>query len=157
MAIMKDCPSCGGEAPLSARRCKSCFHDFDASPPSKSWAGPIALLVSLAGMVVVVVVALLWIVSRPQEQRILVDQGSRSIVWTATYVSGTTTDRLAFDEIQRLEYVAHATGGYEIAAVTHDGRRKIIQEGPSPLRGEARKYAELMERPLQEIDFKKGN
>ena len=152
----KTCPSCGTEVPVVASRCKTCFHDFDEPAKSTNWAGPIALLVSLAAMMVVAVVTLLWIVSQPQEQKILVDEGSQSIIWTATYVTGPSTDRLEFKDISRLEYVAHASGGYEIAAVTHDGGRKIIQESTSPINGEAKKYAAMMDRPLQEIDNTRG-
>lgn len=157
MAAMKDCPSCGEEVPASAKRCKSCFHDFDDDAPKKTnWAGPMALLVSAAAMVLVALLTLGWIVTRPQEQRVLVDEGSQSIIWTATYVTGPTTDRLDFSDVSRVEYVAWASGGYEIAAVTNDGGRKIIQESSSPIAGEAKKYAEIMERPLQEIDHTRG-
>lgn len=156
MAVMKDCPSCGAEVPESAKRCKSCFHDFDEAPKSTNWAGPVALLVSLAGMVVVAALTLFWIVSQPQEQKILVDEGSQSIIWTATYVDGPRTDRLEFKDIARVEYVSHASGGYEIAAVTVTGDRKVIQESSSPIKGDAKKYAEIIERPLTEIDNTRG-
>lgn len=156
MAATKECPSCGEEVPASAKRCKTCFHDFDEPPRSSGWAGPMALLVSAAAMVVVALLTLGWIVTRPQEQRVLVDEGSQSIIWTATYVTGPTTDRLDFVDVSRVEYVAYASGGYEIAAVTNAGDRRIIQESSSPINGEAKKYAEIMERPLQEIDHTRG-
>ena len=42
---MKECPSCGGQAPYSAARCKDCFHDFDESALAKKRRdGPIFLL-----------------------------------------------------------------------------------------------------------------
>lgn len=156
MAAKKDCPSCGEEVPASAKRCKTCFHDFDEAPKGSGYAGPIALLVSFAGMVVVALITLLWIVSQPQEQKILVDQGSQSIIWTATYVDGPRTDRLAFKDIARVEYVSHTSGGYEIAAVTVSGDRKVIQESTSPINGEAKKYAEMIGRELTEIDNTRG-
>ncbi|MEZ4321354.1 MAG: hypothetical protein R3F61_28025 [Myxococcota bacterium] len=157
MAVaMKDCPSCGAEVPTSAKRCKECFHDFDAPAKTASWAGPIALLVALAGMVLVALLTLLWIVMQPQDQHILVDQDSKSIVWTRTYVTGTTTDRVEFKDVARVEYVMHTSGGYEIVAVTSDGTRKSIQESESPLRGEATKYAQLMEMELTIVDNTRG-
>jgi hypothetical protein len=153
---MKDCPSCGAEVPQSAKRCKHCFHDFDEAPKGTNWAGPIALLVSFAAMIVVALLVLFWIVSQPQEQKILVDQGSQSIIWTATYVDGPRTNRLPFSEIARVEYVSHASGGYEIAAVTTSGERKVIQESSTPINGEAKKYAELIGQELTEIDNTRG-
>jgi len=157
MAVaMKDCPSCGADVPTSAKRCKECFHDFDEPVKKASWAGPIALLMALAGMVVVALITLGWIVMQPQDQHILVDQDSESIVWTRTYVTGTTTDRVPFTDVRSLEYIMHTSGGYEITAVTADGSRKIIQESVSPLRGEANKYAQLMKMELSVIDNTRG-
>ena len=157
MAVaMKECPSCGAEVPASAKRCKECFHDFDEPAKGTNWAGPIALLMSLAAMVAVALVVLLWIVMQPQEQRILVDQESQSIVWTRTYVTGTTTDRLKFTDVRQLEYVQHASGGYEIVAITGDGSRKTIEESANPLTGQAKQYSELMEKELTVIDNTRG-
>lgn len=156
MAAMKECPSCHTEVPTSAKRCKECFHDFDEVPVGRSWAGPVALLVSLAGMVMVALLTLVWIVMQPQDQHTFVDQGTQSIVWTRTYVTGTTTDRLDFKDVARLEYVQYASGTYEIAAVTVNGDRKVIQDGESPLKGDAEKYAKLMDKQLTEIDNTRG-
>ena len=68
----KVCPTCGAEVPKVAKRCKDCFHDFESKSGGGGigWAGPIALLGALAGMVVVANITLLWIVSRPQDQHI---------------------------------------------------------------------------------------
>ncbi|MCB9677862.1 MAG: hypothetical protein H6737_22365 [Alphaproteobacteria bacterium] len=157
MAVaMKDCPSCGAEVPASAKRCKECFHDFDTPATTASWAGPIALLVSLAGMVAVALITLLWIVMQPQDQHTLVDQDSQSIVWTRTYVTGTTTDRVQFSDVSKIEYVMHSSGGYEIVAVTSGGDRKQIQISESPIQGEANKYAELMKKDLTIVDNTRG-
>lgn len=154
----KVCPSCGAEVPKVAKRCKDCFHDFVEKPGGASmlWAGPIALLTALAGMVVVANITLLWIVSRPQDQHIQVDQDSRSIVWTRTYVTGTTSDRMLFDEILKIEYVLHSSGGYEIAAVDKQGNRKIVQASDSPLAGEAQTYARVIGKELVTIDNTRG-
>ena len=152
----KTCPSCGAEAPKSARRCKDCFHDFVDKPKGMNWAGPIALLTALAGMVIVANLTLLWIVTRPQEQHIQVDQDSRSIVWTRTYVTGPESDRMLFDDVLKLEYVMHASGGYEIAAVDKQGDRKVIQSADSPLAGEAQTYARVIGKELITVDNTRG-
>lgn len=153
----KVCPSCGAEVPKVAKRCKDCFHDFVDKPGGgMGWAGPIALLVALAGMVVVANITLLWIVSRPQDQHIQIDQDSRSIVWTHTYVTGTTSDRMLFDEILKLEYVMHASGGYEIAAVDKQGDRKVVVASESPLGSEAQTYSRVIGKELITIDNTRG-
>lgn len=156
MAAMKECPSCGAEVPTSAKRCKECFHDFEELPPSKGIAGPIALLVSVAGMVLVSLVALVWIVMQPQDAHTFVDQDTQSIIWTRTYVTGTTTDRIEFKDVQRLEYVVYASGTHEIAAVGVDGSRRVVLSSESPLRGDADKFAALMEKPVVTIDNTRG-
>ena len=156
MAAMKDCPSCHAEVPTSAKRCKECFHDFEEAPPSGNWAGPIALLISVAGMVIVALLTLTWIVMQPQDQHIFIDQDSQSVVFTKTFVSGTTTDRLNFSEVTSLEYVMHANGGYEIVAVKVDGSRRTIKEDDSPIVGDAKKYSQVMKKPLTTVDNTRG-
>jgi len=154
----KECPSCGTEVPRSAFRCKHCFHDFDEDTGRSSmvWAGPIALLVSFAAMAVVGAVTLAVIVSRPLEERILVDQDTRSVVWTTQYRTGITTDRLMWSDIIRLEYVTRRNGTFAVRAITADGDQRVIHEGPSPLTSEANQYAELMDKELAVIDETTG-
>ncbi len=152
----KDCPSCGEEVPTVAYRCKHCFHDFDAPKTSGSWAGPIALLVSFAAMAVVGAVTLFVIVSRPIEERILVDQDTRSVIWTTQYRTGITTDRLMWSDILKLEYVTQSSGTFAIKALTTDGSRRTIHEGPSPLTSEANQYAQLMDKELVIVDETTG-
>ena len=156
--MTKECPACGTDVPEVAKRCKTCFHDFEASGPSKGLigSGAIALVISFAAMLVVACGVIFWIVSQPQEQKILVDEGSQSIIWTATYVTGPTTDRLDFKDIAHLEYNQYASGSFDITAVTTTGDRKVIQESVSPILGEAKKYAEMMERPLRQNDNTRG-
>ncbi len=153
---MKECPSCGMDVPVSANRCKECFHDFNEAPPKRSWAGPLMLLASLAGMAVVGALTLLFIVSAPVEERILVDEDTQSVVWTRKFRTGIETDRLKFADIDKLEYVIQSSGGFEIVALTSGGDRKVIQEGRRPLRSEAAQYSELMNKPLEEVDETRG-
>ncbi len=150
----KICPSCGSEAPESATRCKQCFHDFSEPPAQRAKrAGPLAVLASVAAMAVVGALILMFVVSRPVEERVLVDQDTRSVVWTRKFRNTVETDRLMFDEIAKLEYVRTSDGGFEIAAVATDGSRHIIQQdAEQDLRGEATQYARLMKKPLAEVD-----
>jgi hypothetical protein len=152
----KDCPSCGLTVPKSASRCKECWHDFDTPETTGSWAGPIALLVSFAAMAFVGALVLGFIVMQPTEERILVDQDTRSVVWTTQYRTGIETQRLLWDDILKLEYVTQRTGTYAIKALTTKGDRMVIQEGPSPLRSEASQYAKLMEKELVVVDETTG-
>ena len=152
----KDCPACGLTVPKSASRCKECWHDFDEPVKKGSWAGPIALLVSFAGMAVVALLVVGFIAMQPTEERILVDQDTRSVVWTTQYRTGIETERLLWDDILKLEYVAQRTGSYAIKALTTSGDRKVIQQGPKPLRSEASQYAQLMDKELIVVDETTG-
>lgn len=153
---MKECPSCGTMVPVSASRCKDCFHDFAEAPPRRSVAGPLIMLASFAAMAVVGALTFWWIASSPIEEKILVDGESQSVVWTRKYRSGVETDRLAFTDIARIEYVTKASGGFEVVAVTHTGDRKLISEDVRPIKSTADQYAQLMEKPLEEVDLTRG-
>lgn len=150
----KICPSCGSEVPEAATRCKQCFHDFSEPPSERAKrTGPLAVLASVAAMTVVGALILLFVVGRPVEERVLVDEDTRSVVWTRKFRNTIETDRLMFDEIAKLEYVHTADGGFEIAAVATDGSRHVIQEDrEKDLRSEATAYARLMDKPLAEVD-----
>jgi len=150
----KTCPSCGSEAPESATRCKQCFHDFTEPPVARAKrAGPVAILASFAAMAVIGSLILFYVVSRPVEERVLVDEDTRSVVWTRKFRTTVETDRLMFDEIAKLEYVRTSDGGFEIAAIATDGTRYIIQEDREhDLRSEANAYGRLMEKPIEEVD-----
>lgn len=152
----KDCPSCGADVPSSATRCKECFHDFSEQPRGMSWTGPLMLLGSVAAMAVVGTITLGVIVSQPVEERILVDEDTRSVVWTRKFRTGLETDRLMFEDVIKLEYVIKSNGTFEVRAVTVDGDRKIIHEDRRPLKSEATRYAQLMDKPLEEVDNTSG-
>lgn len=152
----KTCPSCGAEVPVVATRCKSCFHDFDA-PPTTS-GSPMALLIALAASIVVAGVAFWYLSQRPTDQKILVDQETRTVQWLTQYQGERLdVDRVTFDEIDRLEYVVTYGGDYEIAAFTRDGERKIIEAHPDrPLELQAERYARIMDKPLDKRDETTG-
>jgi len=150
----KTCPSCGSDVPEAATRCKQCFHDFTEPAVKQSKrVGPVAVLASFAAMAVVGSLLLFYVVSRPVEERVLVDEDTRSVVWTRKFRTTVETDRLMFDEIAKLEYVRTSDGGFEIVAVATDGTRHVIQQDEEhDLRGEANAYARLMDKPLAEVD-----
>jgi len=148
----KECPSCGAEVPAAATRCKECFHDFTAEPPKgRGLLVALAVLASVAAMAVVGSVVLFVVFMQPVEERILVDEDTQSVVWTTKYRTGIETDRLMFTDIVKLEH--HGRGDvFQVVAVTTDGERKVIHEDHRPLDTEARYYARLMNKPLEEPD-----
>jgi hypothetical protein len=148
----KDCPSCGAEVPASATRCKECFHDFTSDQQKGfSFVGPLIVLGSVAAMAIVGSIVLVLVFIQPIEQRILVDEDTRSIVWTTKRRTGIETERVMFDQVVKLEH-SGSGGTFQVIAITTDGDRKIIQEDSRPLDMEGRHYANLMEKPFEDID-----
>ena len=148
----KECPSCYADIPVVASRCKHCFHDFNEEPPKKTnnlvgFLGLLLLLVAIGS-------ATFYYVSQDLEQeRILVDAESQSIVVTRTSGKGTTTERVNFADIEKVEYIMGGeTRTFEIVAVTSHGDRYIIQaSGDKPLKGHAEHIAAVIDKPLVEI------
>lgn len=149
---MKDCPSCGLSVPSSASRCKSCFHDFAKPTPSRSFAGPLALLASFVLTTGIAVILLLVVLSRPLDHRILVDAATQSIVFTTQYRSGVSTERVSFADVANVEYAITRTGNHEVAALTRAGGRHVIQQAQSSLSSDAKRFADVMGKPLIEVD-----
>ena len=153
----KDCPSCGAVVPASASRCKDCFHDFTEDDlPARSNTGPILVLGTLAAMAVVGAGTLWFIVSQPIEEKIHVQQETQSVVKVRKYRNRVESEQLRFDDIVKLEYVLHTGGTFEVVAVTTAGEREVIHTDKRPLRSEAARYAQLMDKPLEEIDNTRG-
>lgn len=148
----KHCPSCGAEVPVSATRCKECFHDFTTEQQKGfSFVGPLIVLASVAAMAIMGSLVLLFVFMQPIEERILVDEDTRSIIWTTKYRTGIETDRVMFDQVAKIEH--EGTGGtFQVVAITTDGERKVVQEDSRPLDGEARHYAQMMEKPYEDVD-----
>jgi hypothetical protein len=107
-------------------------------------------------MSVVGALVLFYIVSMPTSRHILVDESTRSIIWTNSYVTGHSTDRLEWDQVRKLEYVISQGGNFRVVAVTLDGDRKVVKEDKSPIKTEADQYAKLMEKDLEVIDKTRG-
>lgn len=153
----KSCPSCGESVPSEAPRCKHCFHDFTAAPPRRS-NGLVGLLGLIAAMAVIGA-GVFWYVgeSRAQE-RIIVDEETKSIVFTTKYANRTETDRVRFEDVTKIELVIGGDDAlYEVYAVTLDGDRRLINESDDkPLKGYAQKIAEVLEKPMVEDNRRRG-
>ncbi len=142
--------------PDAALRCKHCFHDFTEAPPKKS--GLMGLLVSLAAMAIVGVATFAYIFYFNAAERIVVDGETSTIVITSTTVQGTTTERVEFDQVEKVE---HVIGGekamFEVVAVTFDGSRYIVERSDDkPLTGKAEHIAAVMKKPFEQVRNIKG-
>lgn len=150
---MKECPACGAEVPSSATRCKECFHDFTEQParPLSVFIGPLIALGALAMLAIVGALVMLFVFNQPIEERVLVDEGTRSIIWTTKYWTGIETDRLMFDQVVKVEHTGRG-GTFQVIAITADGERRIVTEAEHPLDSEGRSYARLMDKPYEDVD-----
>jgi hypothetical protein len=93
----------------------------------------------------------------PVEQKILMDQETESVIWTTKYRGDkVTTERLNWSDIGKFEYQITARGLHRIEAVTLTGDRHLIEEGISPLKTMADRYAALAKKPLEVIDSTHG-
>lgn len=149
----KTCPSCGSEVPVAASRCKTCFHDFDEAPPRGN-GGPIWILGALALMAMIAAGVFYWRSTLPTDQRILVDKETETVQWVTQFSDGTLkTDRIAFADVVKLEYVIGSTGTHEVVAITTSGDRKVIESHPEKgLQLQAERYAQVMDKPLSVVD-----
>jgi hypothetical protein len=148
----KEGPSCGAEVPVGATRCKECFHDFsEKRSGGMAWLGPLIVLATIAAIAVSGSLILLFIWSQPVEVRALVDEETRSVIWTTTYRTGVTTDRLMFDQVAKIEHTGNG-GTFQVVAVTTDGQRKVITESDHPMDSDGRHYADMMKKPFEDVD-----
>lgn len=148
----KTCPSCAAEVPVAASRCKYCFHDFTEAPPKKK-SGLVGLALLLAAMAIFGAGTLGYIFYFQAAERTVVDQETKSIVITRTTATNTSTERVPFDRVTKVE---HVMGGekatFEVVAVTGDGSRYIIkQSDEKPLQGDAEHIASVIGKPMEEV------
>jgi hypothetical protein len=110
------------------------------------------VLGAFAAMAIIAAVVFFSLAGQPLEQRILVDEETRSVVFTTQYRSGPTTERLKFEDIGKLEHISNI-GYQEVVAITLDGERKIIMTAEkTSLMRDAERYAAMMDKPLDKID-----
>lgn len=148
----RTCPSCGEEVPSAASRCKHCFHDFSEASPNKK-GGPTIFLGFVALMALVGLSVFWWIYKFRTTENVVVDAETSSIVITHKSAERTTTERVPFSDVQKIE---HVMGGkhsmFEIVAVTTSGERYIIQASDDkPLSGAAEHIAAVIHKPMVEV------
>ncbi len=152
----KTCPSCGADVPAVANTCKHCFHDFNAVVEKKT--NPLViLLATLLAMAVVGAGLFAHKYYYNATESIVVDGETKSIVITKVTASKTTTDRIPFANVAKIE---HVMGGekamYEVVAVTTQGERIIVQQSDKPIRGHAEHVANIVDKPFEEVRNIKG-
>ena len=138
------------EVPVEAFRCKHCFHDFHAAPPKRG--GPIILLGFLAVMLASGGGVMAWIHETRSQETSLVDDETKSIIFTRKSASGVETERVPFDTIKQVEYVMGGEKSmFEIVAVTLDGSRHTIMYSEKQIKGDAQRMAKVMKKDLVEV------
>jgi len=132
---MQDCPSCGNEIPVSATRCKYCFHDLSADEASNKRAG--GVLVGVLLLVLVFVAAGFWtynsVFDQEQLGNVTIDPKERRIVLVYTgFGKEPTTRQVGFDEVASVEMQAgqFLLGGnfYEVSLVLNDAEKVLINK-----------------------------
>ena len=150
----KSCPSCMADVPVEAFRCKHCFHDFNATP--KKNGGPLILLGFLAAMLAVGGGVMAWIHENRSQETSLVDDETKSIIFTRKSASGVETERIPFDSVKQVEYVIGGSSAmFEIVAVTTDDRRYSIKYSEKQIKGDAVMISRLMKKDLVEVQLLK--
>ena len=150
----KSCPSCMADVPVEAFRCKHCFHDFNATP--KKSGGPLVLLGFLAAMLAVGGGVMAWIHENRSQETSLVDDETKSIIFTRKSASGVETERIPFDSVKQVEYVIGGSNAmFEIVAVTTDDRRYSIKYSEKQIKGDAVMISRLMKKDLVEVQLLK--
>lgn len=149
---LKTCPNCGAEVPTVASRCKHCFHDF-ATRSSRGF--PILGAVGMfAVMMMIAAGTFYYRYSSQTQERVVVDEETKSVVFTRTSGEGIKTSRVAFTDIGKIK---HVIGGdkymFEVIAVTLDGRELLLKQSESDSLGnDAQHYASMMGKPFEEIN-----
>ncbi len=155
----KTCPSCGAEVPTAAARCKHCFFDFSAEGAEAKRSNAI---VGLLGFILVLLLIGLgtsyYLLDYQQAEKVIVDEETKSIVYTRTSASGTKTERVNFDRISKVQ---HVIGGddamYTVIAQATDGKEYLLKLSTSEsLAGDAAHMAALMDKPYEEVNHVPG-
>lgn len=153
----KTCPSCGEEAPAQAPRCKHCFHDF-STPVKKSSSGLVGLLAVFALMAAIGAGVFWYAGARQAQEYIVIDEETKSIIFTVQYADRKETDRLMFDQITDVELVKGGSAGtWEVAVHTLEGKRRTVRvSNDTDLSSYANKVASLVGKPLISQDSAAG-
>ena len=147
----KTCPSCGTDVPSVASTCKNCFHDFNAVVEKKT--NPLIIMLGfLVAMAVVGAAAFAHLYYYNAQENIVVDAETQSIVVTRVTASKTTSERIPFSDVVKVENVMGGdTAMFEVVAVTTSGERVLVHQSDKPIGGHAENYAKIMDKPLEEV------
>ncbi len=156
----KTCPSCGAEVPSAAARCKHCFFDFSGEGAEAKRGNAI---VGLLGFIFVLLLIGLgtsyYLLGYQKAEKVIVDEETKSIVYTRTSATGTETERVRFDRVAKVQ---HVIGGddamYTVIALASDGKEYLLKLSTSKsLAGDAAHMAALMDKPFEEINHVPGS
>ncbi len=154
----KTCPNCGEEVPTTASRCKHCFHDFSEKPAVKN-KGLLMVVGLLAAMMCLGAAVMYYVLNyQSVKENVVIDEDTKSVVWTRTWADKMETDRLSFDDVVKIEVVLGGKDStWEVALITRNGERRIINESNDvSLASYAKHISNLMDKPLEEIRKIKG-
>jgi len=155
----KTCPSCGAEVPSAAARCKHCFYDFAAEgAQSKSSNALIGLLSFILVLLLIGLGTSYYLLGYQKAEKVIVDQETKSVVYTRTSSEGTETERVPFALIQKVE---HVIGGdkamYKVVAMGSNGKEYLLKMSTSDsLAGDAAHMAAVMGKPYEEVNHIPG-
>ena len=131
---MQDCPSCGNEIPVTATRCKHCFHDLSAADAPKKSSGAIVGVIVLL-LVFVVVGGWMYQAVFTQDQlgNVTIDPKEQRVVLVYTGLGKEpTTRQVSFDDVVSVEMQAgqYLIGGshYEVYLVLRDGEKVLVNK-----------------------------
>lgn len=131
---MQDCPSCGNEIPVSATRCKHCFHDLTEHETQKGSSG------ALMGVIVMLLVFIVvggWmyqsVFNKSQLGNVTVDPKEQRVVLVYTALGEEpTTRQIPFEDVASVEMQAGAylIGGshYEVYLILRDGEKVLVNK-----------------------------
>jgi len=148
----KICPNCNAEVPQIANLCRHCFHDFHVVAPKRKspwWT----LLFLGVGTSLVASLAFNYMYGQFRTQNISIDKETESIVFTTKTPDNIDAQRVFWKDVASVEYVRNTRPmTFMVYVVTSRGERHVYAGGNDPIDFKARELAELIGKPVVEID-----
>lgn len=96
--------------------------------------------------------------ARQAQEYIVIDEETKSIIFTTQYADRKETDRLKFEEVREVELVKGGSAGtWEVAVHTLDGKRRTVRvSNDTDLSSYALKVSSLVGKPLINQDSAAG-